>query len=250
MIPISTAALALWAALLFALERRFPAVPFPPAQTKRLGVNVALGLIVFALSPLVQWATARVMSGVQPITLVTAVFGPRMGLAVQLLLLDLWAYALHRAYHRVPMMWRLHAPHHLDAHLDVTSALRFHGGEILWSSLLRLIPLFLLGISLQTNMLYGAILFACALFHHSNVKLPPAFERALSKLIVTPSIHWVHHRAVQKDTDANYASILSIWDTVFQTASRTRRTPDMIIGVEGMAERPLAALLAFPLRQS
>jgi sterol desaturase/sphingolipid hydroxylase (fatty acid hydroxylase superfamily) len=232
-----------WGVLLFILERAFPATPAPLHGGRRLIRNLALGALVLAVSPLIQLATAHVMGGVRPLIAVGG--GPAL-IVGQIVALDLWAYALHRAYHRVPLMWRLHGAHHLDAHLDVTSAVRFHVGEVLLSSLLRLIPLFLLGISIETNLLYGAILSASAMFHHSNLRLPRRFEALLSTIIVTPSIHWVHHHAVQRDTDANYASLLSIWDRIFASASPTVRTPAMLIGVEGAQEKPLGALLLHP----
>ena len=35
-------------------------------------------------------------------------------------------------------------------------------------------------------------------------KTATKFEKILSFIIVTPSIHWVHHHKRQKETDANY----------------------------------------------
>jgi sterol desaturase/sphingolipid hydroxylase (fatty acid hydroxylase superfamily) len=238
MIPMASLSLGAWGLTLFALERLFPA-RVAPDDHRRIARNLALGLMVLIASPLIQKATLAVTGEIAPLVVLD-------NLLLQLLILDLWTYALHRAYHRVPLMWRLHAPHHFDAHLDVTSAVRFHLGEIIWSSILRLIPLLALGIPIETNLVFGTILTASAMFHHSNLRLPPGIERALSWVIVTPSIHWVHHHAVQRDTDANYASILSLWDHLFRSASPTRRTHEMVIGVEGIGEKPVGALLAFP----
>ncbi len=243
MIPIATLFLGFWGCALLILERRFPAVPWP-VDKGRFVRNLALGAIVFAASPFIQMATVKMMPGALPLVALGSGWAV---IVFHILVLDLWAYLLHRAYHRVPLLWRLHAPHHFDAHLDVTSAVRFHLGEVLLSSVLRLIPLWALGISLETNLLYGTILAASAMFHHSNLRLPTALERALSKVIVTPSIHWVHHHAVQRDTDSNYASILSVWDHLFRSASPTRRWPTMPIGVEGDHERSLGRLIAYPL---
>jgi sterol desaturase/sphingolipid hydroxylase (fatty acid hydroxylase superfamily) len=234
-----TALLIGWGALLLVLERIIPATIWPDDRGRVLR-NLAFGILALIASPLIQWATQAVMSGVAPV-LETHVLA-------QLLILDLWAYLLHRGYHRIPTMWRLHSVHHFDEHLDVTSAVRFHLGEIIWSSILRLIPLTLFGISLEVNLLYGAILSGSAMFHHSNVRLPPLLERVLSWVIVTPSIHWVHHHAVQCDTDANYASILSVWDRLFGSRSPTPRTPGMAIGVEGAREKSFARLLLHPMR--
>ena len=88
-----------------------------------------------------------------------------------------------------------------------------------------------------------------ALFHHSNLRMPPAFERALSFVVVTPSLHWVHHHAMRSDTDSNYSTILSVWDRIFASKSPTARTPDMPIGVETLSDEPLTRLLARPFRR-
>ena len=234
-------ALGLWGSALFILERLFPAAKVTP-DWSRIVRNLSLGVLVIAASPLVQAATVAAVGELRPLFTVD-------NLLLQLLILDLWTYALHRAYHRIPLMWRLHGVHHLDAHLDVTSAIRFHLGEILWSSILRLIPLVAFGISLETNLLFGAILSASAMFHHSNLRLPARFEAALSWIIVTPAIHWVHHHAVRADTDSNYASILSVWDLIFRSASKTARWPSMPIGVEATHEEPLGRLLIWPFQK-
>ncbi len=241
MIPLATLGLGLWAAMLAVLERIWPARPWP-ADNNRIARNLALGAMVLLASPLIQIATQAFVGRIPPLFTLD-------NLIVQLLILDLWTYALHRAYHRVPLMWRLHAPHHFDAHLDVSSAVRFHLGEIIWSSLLRLIPLLAFGIPPEANILFGVILTGSAMFHHSNLRLPPRLERVLSWVIVTPSIHRIHHHAARCDTDSNYAAVLSIWDHLFRSVSAMRATPEMVLGVEGASERPLTALLAFPFRR-
>jgi sterol desaturase/sphingolipid hydroxylase (fatty acid hydroxylase superfamily) len=90
------------------------------------------------------------------------------------------------------------------------------------------------------------VLFA-SIFQHSNLRLPRAFERPLSYLLITPSIHWVHHHAVQRDTDSNYGTVLSLWDRLFGSLSPTARTPTMEIGTQGRAERDFLGLLANPV---
>jgi sterol desaturase/sphingolipid hydroxylase (fatty acid hydroxylase superfamily) len=240
--------IATWALLLFVAERVFPASPWPKNGLPRILRNLSLGIIAAIASPVFQYGIGLVSGAVPPLFRLTDSFGSFTGIALQLLVLDIWAYALHRAYHRIPIMWRLHGVHHLDEHLDVTSAIRFHIGEIALSSVLRLIPVLAIGISVETNLLYGAILVMCAMFHHSNIALPARFEHALSTWIVTPSIHWVHHHAVRHVTDSNYASILSVWDRIFRSSSVTQRSPYMPIGVEGTRDQSLTALLVFPIK--
>jgi sterol desaturase/sphingolipid hydroxylase (fatty acid hydroxylase superfamily) len=102
---------------------------------------------------------------------------------------------------------------------------------------------------LSSVVIFEIVVLASALFHHSNLKLPSGFERALSFFIVTPSIHWVHHHAKQSDTDSNYSTVLSLWDHVFSSRSKTSRSTDMKIGVERVAERSLTGLIIKPFRR-
>ena len=91
-----------------------------------------------------------------------------------------------------------------------------------------------------------SLLALAAIFHHSNVRLPHWLERSLSRVIVTPSIHWVHHHAIRADTDSNYAAGLSLWDRLFGSRSATVRTASMPIGVEGRRDQDLARLVKRP----
>ncbi len=169
-----------------------------------------------------------------------------LGLVIDLLILDCWIYWWHRANHEVQALWRFHEVHHLDEFLDASSALRFHFGEVFLSSLVRALVIFLLGVPLTTIVIFETLLAFAAIFHHSNVKLPGWLERPLSHVIVTPSIHWVHHHAIRRDTDSNYSALLSVWDRIFASRSKTMRTPEMPIGVEGRKDRAFSGLVKRP----
>ena len=170
------------------------------------------------------------------------------GLAADLVLLDLLIYWWHRANHELPLLWRFHVVHHLDRTLDTTSAIRFHFGEVLLSALARAAAIVLLALPLASVLIFETLLLAAAIFHHSNLRLPAGIEAALSRLVITPSIHWVHHRPRRADTDANYGTVFSFWDRLFGTRSPTRRRPDQPIGAEGQPELALPALLLRPFR--
>ena len=94
--------------------------------------------------------------------------------------------------------------------------------------------------------LFEALVQSAALFHHSDIRLPPPLERALARVLVTPSLHWVHHHAIRADTDSNYGTVLSVWDRLFGSRSATLRTPAMPIGVERLRDLPLPRLLLAP----
>jgi sterol desaturase/sphingolipid hydroxylase (fatty acid hydroxylase superfamily) len=160
-------------------------------------------------------------------------------------------YAWHRANHEVPLLWRFHRVHHTDPAMDSTTALRFHPGEILISTLLNCLVLVALGMSLAAFALYKTVMIAVVMFHHSNLRVPERLDRWLRWVIVPPSMHRVHHSHLRAETDSNYGSIFSFWDRLFRSY-RTRRTYDDIrfgIGVyDGVDwQRPLR-LFMLPFR--
>jgi sterol desaturase/sphingolipid hydroxylase (fatty acid hydroxylase superfamily) len=171
-----------------------------------------------------------------------------LGFALDVVVLDAWLYAWHRANHVLPLLWRFHEVHHLDETLDASTALRFHFGEVVAASLLRGALVFLMGVPLPSVLAFEALVAMVSLFHHSNLRLPTGLERLLAWVIVTPSIHWVHHHAERSDTDANYATLFSIWDRLFGSRSTSERTAKMQMGVEGARDQSLLALLARPFR--
>jgi sterol desaturase/sphingolipid hydroxylase (fatty acid hydroxylase superfamily) len=240
-----------WLIAFLLAERLAPAAPSPTggpwtrASLARVARNAVLWLVNVALSPLVvvpltAWA-ATVAPAWRPIWW----SGPA-GLLADLLLLDFLIYWWHRANHEVPFLWRFHRVHHLDATLDASSALRFHFGEVLLSALARAGVIVVLAVPLTSVLAFEGLLLLATIFHHSNLRLPAGPEAALARIVVTPSIHWVHHHKVRRDTDSNYATILSLWDPLFKTRSATLRRPDMPIGVEGQDERALAGLIVAP----
>lgn len=242
-------------ALFVPWERLRPAALSPfllrPGHTaepavRRLGRNLGLFAINLLLSPLIvvplTLLADRWSLGWRPPALDGAWLIP-----LDILLLDLWIYWWHRANHEIPFLWRFHVVHHLDEWLDTSSAVRFHFGEVLLSALVRALVIVLLDIQLASVLLFEGLVLAAAIFHHSDAALPPKLEAALSRVLVTPSIHWIHHHARRADTDSNYATVLSIWDPLFGTRSATRRGPGLRIGVERLRDRPLARLLLAPL---
>jgi sterol desaturase/sphingolipid hydroxylase (fatty acid hydroxylase superfamily) len=231
-------------ALFLALERIIPVAKVIGGITR-----VLKNLTLAAVNAVLSWAI------VVPVSVVATAhaldwrpewWSGLAGLGLDILLLDCWIYWWHRANHVVPLLWRFHEVHHLDGFLDASSALRFHFGEVLLSSLARAGVILLLGVPLTSVVIYETLLALATIFHHSNVRLPPAAERILSYVIVTPSIHWVHHHAIRRDTDSNYSTVLSGWDRLFGSRSPTVRTPDMPIGVEGLEDRGLVELLKRP----
>ena len=242
------AAVATGLGLLLVAERLAPAVP-RQGGWPRIGRNAALWLVNVGFSallvlPLTVTASQHAL-GWRP-----AGLDGWPGLLVDLVLLDFLIYWWHRANHVVPLLWRFHEVHHRDQFLDVSSAVRFHAGEVVLSALARALAIVLLDIDLAAVLVFEAMILLAAGFHHSNLRLPAALEAALARVVITPSLHWVHHHAVRADTDSTYGTVASFWDRLFGTASPTPRTPGMPIGVEGKDDLPLPVLMVRPFERA
>ena len=150
---------------------------------------------------------------------------------IALLLFDGWMYLWHRANHAIPFLWRFHRMHHSDREMDVTSAARFHIGELIFSSVLRLGVLPLLGMELWQLILYEVMLLPVIQFHHSNVYLPERWDRLLRTIIVSPNMHRVHHSRIRLETDSNYSSVFSFWDRLARTFRRREDVEEIKFGL-------------------
>lgn len=136
-------------------------------------------------------------------------------LLVSVVVLDCFDYLWHRANHRVRFLWRFHKAHHADTAMDVTTALRFHPGELLISALVKAGWIALWGPTVVAWFLFEALVSLCAQFHHSNIDLPDRVEGWFSWLIVTPRFHATHHLVDQRYGNRNFSTILSVWDWLF-----------------------------------
>jgi sterol desaturase/sphingolipid hydroxylase (fatty acid hydroxylase superfamily) len=160
---------------------------------------------------------------------------PFASILLAVLALDLWTYWWHRANHRISFLWRFHRMHHSDPAMDVTTATRFHLGEIALSTVARLGIIPLVGIPLHVIVGYELILLLSTQFHHSNIALPAGIDRILRALIVSPNMHRVHHSIERVETDSNYSSVLSIWDRLFRSYQAKPDYRQIRFGVEGFS---------------
>jgi sterol desaturase/sphingolipid hydroxylase (fatty acid hydroxylase superfamily) len=164
---------------------------------------------------------------------------------VVFLLFDVWMYYWHMANHRFSFFWLFHRTHHSDIEMDTTTALRFHPGELILSTFIRLPVLVLVGMSFGELALFEVMLNISTLFHHSNLALPERWDRLLRVLIVTPNMHRVHHSIVLAETNSNYTSILSLWDRLGGTFRMREDTRTITLGLESFREEKYQRLWGF-----
>jgi sterol desaturase/sphingolipid hydroxylase (fatty acid hydroxylase superfamily) len=150
---------------------------------------------------------------------------------IAFILLDYGIYWWHIILHKMPLMWRFHLVHHTDLDMDVTTAFRFHFGEMIGSVIYRSAIVLLIGASPLIVLIYEIIFEAETQFHHSNTKLNIKLERWLNKIIVTPRMHGIHHSIIKHETDSNYATIFSFWDRLHKTIRLNIHQDNVTIGV-------------------
>jgi len=218
-----------------------------------LGILIVDALAVRLLIPVAAVGAALIAAG-NGWGLFHAI-GLRLSLAALLgfLVLDLAIYAQHVAFHKAPLLWRLHRMHHADPDFDVTTGVRFHPLEILLSMLIKIAVVFALGIPPVAVIAFEVVLNATSMFNHGNVAMPSWLDRALRAIVVTPDMHRVHHSVDPRETDSNFGFNLSWWDRLFGTyrAAPQGGHAGMTIGLptfRDRAELRLDRLLTQPFR--
>jgi len=136
---------------------------------------------------------------------------------IALVVLDLAIWFQHWLTHKVPLLWRVHRVHHADHDMDVTTAVRFHPLEIVFSVFFKAVVVLALGPAAVLVIVFETLLNAAALFNHANLALPHWLDRMLRLFVVTPDMHRVHHSDEEYETNSNYGFALSIWDRIFRT---------------------------------
>jgi len=221
--------------ILFIIETKFQLRKRVQNRWKRIIINFVVSIPSFALLrflfiPLMVWLAYKNT---------TWHFGLNylydapvwLKAAIAFLLLDYSNYLWHIVLHKMPLMWRFHLVHHTDLDLDITTAFRFHFGELIGSVFFRGAAVLLIGISPLMVLIYEIAFEASNQFQHSNMKLPFRFEKILNKIIVTPRMHGIHHSMNKRETDSNFSIIFSFWDRLHRTIRLNVHQDDIITGV-------------------
>ncbi len=164
---------------------------------------------------------------------------------VVFILFDVWMYFWHMANHRFGLLWLFHRAHHSDTDMDTTTALRFHPGELVLSTFIRVPAIILIGMSFAEVVLFETLLNIATLFHHSNLAIPEKWDRILRVVIVTPNMHRVHHSIERFETNSNYTSLLSVWDRLFRSFRKREDTLTIAIGLPEFREKKWQRFFGF-----
>jgi sterol desaturase/sphingolipid hydroxylase (fatty acid hydroxylase superfamily) len=238
--PLVVAGVAVLGLAFFLLERVVPLRAAKSRLVGRLLVNAAFSALALAAAflfvrPAVEASFARLAERPFGVASWSALPAPAQGV-LAFLLMDLSFYYWHLLNHRVPLLWRFHNVHHLDPDLDVSTAFRFHFGELAYSAGFRIVQILVIGISPWAYAAYELVFQASTLFHHGNLRLPIRFERALNRLLVTPRMHGIHHSQVRRETNSNYGVVFPWWDRLHRTLVLDVPQAEVTIGVPGYSK--------------
>jgi len=150
---------------------------------------------------------------------------------IMVLLADFLRYWLHRAAHKTPWLWRLHAVHHSPKRLYWLNVGRFHPLEKVLQFLLDTLPFILLGVTGEVIAIYFVFYAVNGFFQHSNIKLRYGL---LNYVISGAELHRWHHSCLPEQSNRNFGNNVIVWDLLFGT----RFLPaDRVVGELGLKNR-------------
>jgi sterol desaturase/sphingolipid hydroxylase (fatty acid hydroxylase superfamily) len=221
------------------VPRRRPGDTLPLRWFGNVAITILNTIVVRAVFPIAAIAWAALCSE-RSWGLLNAVASPTaVEFVIAILALDLLLYGQHYLLHRVSLLWRLHRTHHSDPEYDLTTGLRFHPLEMLFSTALLLAALVIIGAAPAAVLVSQLMSTAINFIEHANVRVPAWFDRLVRLVFVTPDMHRVHHSSAPGESRANFSNTFSWWDRLFGTyvAQPAAGHDAMEFGLFGFEER-------------
>src|SRR5262245_21566136 len=117
------------------------------------------------------------------------------------LVADLAEYAIHRAFHMVPWLWRFHAIHHSSKALDWIAGSRAHIVEDVVVRGFILIPMMFI---FSQNMIVAYLLFVTLHATWTHCNFGPTIKW-LEPYLILPRYHHWHHTSEKEAIDKTFA---------------------------------------------
>lgn len=197
--------LAMMAGLFVPLEYLFPARATQPSWRA-----MALGASLFVVNTVLMqllgshvWNAMRVVELPRTFTVVALVF----------VVSDFAGYWIHRAMHRVPVLWRFHSVHHQTTELSWLDAWRQHPVDFVVHGLVVGLPGAVFGATLSDLASVVVLRKAFTTFLHANLNV------SFGLWLASPVFHARHHSADPRDYDTNFAGTFPLWDLLFVTST-------------------------------
>lgn len=156
-------------------------------------------------------------------------------------------YWVHRAFHRVPLLWRFHAVHHSAREMDWLAGSRLHLVDVVITRAFGFLPVFVLGF--DSGPIYAYILFVSfhAVLIHANARIEFGW---LGWLVTSPKFHHWHHANDPAAVDKNFAVLMPLWDDLFGTALREQDWPTAYGLLEDDMPDTWIGQLTYPFRRA
>src|SRR5262249_50017403 len=127
------------------------------------------------------------------LTIIPAVPGwlhaPAAAAPIAFVLADALGSLVHRAFHRIRPLWRVHQLHHSAARVDVAGALYQHPLDAVLQLALLAGAVAVLGLPREGAALAAYFALAAQLFVHANIRTP----EWVGWIVQRPEAHSVHH---------------------------------------------------------
>jgi sterol desaturase/sphingolipid hydroxylase (fatty acid hydroxylase superfamily) len=246
---VRTVGLAAALALAVAIERFRPHERMRTAWRTNLGLWAVDAVLMTVVCGACGWVVAGWAAERQLGLLGFVGAGPWLGIGVGLVGLDAVSYFWHRANHQLPLLWRFHRVHHADTSFHVTTALRFHPGELLLALPVRLAAIVLLGVPAVGVLVFEVVFGIANLLVHGNLDLPARVDPLVRRLLITPALHRAHHSADWHELNTNFGTVFSIWDRLgrtFRASDPARRVTTGLPDRDGDHAPTLAESLWLP----
>jgi len=153
---------------------------------------------------------------------------------------DFVSYWYHRFSHEVNVLWAGHITHHSSDHFNYTNGFRVSPFQTL-NRIAFWIILPLVGFSPLVLILTFKISGVYDFFLHTQHIPKLGF---LEKILITPSMHRVHHGKNDIYVDKNYGSTFVIWDKLFGTYQEETETVQYgVKNADYVDDSPVRAIL-------
>ena len=168
-------------------------------------------------------------------------------LIIDFIIFDFAQYVMHWLFHKSGYLWRYHMVHHLDQHLDVTTAGRAHFVEHVIVAWVNAAAMLMFAMPVRSLIVYQTMGFFLGLYLHINVRVGRRLQRWISFVIATPAFHDIHHGRKIEYTNSNYGNVLTIWDYLFGTFSTVTRPEGFSNGLDDHGDYSATALTLNPM---
>lgn len=150
---------------------------------------------------------------------------------------DFCFWVMHWVSHQSRLFWATHAVHHSALEMNLSVSLRAD----FWQSATKFFyysPLILLGFHGEDALVAYLITITYGNFLHTEA-FPAGRLRWLEWVLVTPSMHRVHHASNVRYLDKNMGMVFSFWDRIFGTYEPENPAEKVAYGLVGQPDYKL-----------